>query len=129
MNVELCHAGFLGGVGESVDDYDSNSVGYLWPVGSWAVNGTDDLMAVTVAVVTGGYCNVDETVVLYRRNPLQPIPQINAEPRYIHGFTPRAIAIGNAGDAGGRIVASEWVASNCTSNWNGNILRRVAGDG
>jgi hypothetical protein len=100
------HAGFLGGV-------------TAVPVSG---AGGGDLLAISVGVYTGG-CNFDNTVVLYDRKSFRKILEISAQSAYEHGYVLRALAAGKQDPATGRLVATGWVASNCSSNWNGEILR------
>jgi hypothetical protein len=125
MNEELEAANLLSKGPENVPDdwFDRTYAGFLGGVGTVPIPGADDLIAVSLGVYTGGYCNFDETVVLYSRRQFRRIAQINAEPLYTHGYYLRALAAGKGDPARGRLVASAWVASNCTSNWNGNFFR------
>jgi hypothetical protein len=123
MNDELKAANLLSDGPQTIDDqFGRTYAGFLDSVGNLDLPGAGDLQAIQVGIHTGGSCNLDQTVVLYSRKPWRKIAQINAEHAYSHGYILRALAVGNHGSAG-RIVASEWVASNCTSNWNGNIFR------
>jgi hypothetical protein len=124
MNEELQAANLLSIGPETIDDmFDRTYSGFLGEVETVPVTGTDDLLGIKFGVHTGGYCNFDETVLLYRRKPLRNPVQINAELVYTHGYRLRELAAGKDGSARGGIIGSAWVASNCTSNWNGNVFR------
>ena len=124
MNDELQAANLLSNGPENVDDmFDKNYVGFLGRIERVAIAGADDLLAVTFGIHTGGYCNFDQTVVLYDRNTRSRIARINGELSYTHGYRLRSMSAGNNDPDHGRLVASAWVASNCTSNWNGNVFR------
>jgi hypothetical protein len=118
MNEELKAAGLL-----QETQFDFARAGFLEAVADQAVAGTNDLSAVKFGAYLGGNCYVDETVVLYKRGSGERIATLNAEDEYGHGFILRALDAGRDSSDGGRIVGSEWVASNCSSNWNGNIFR------
>ncbi len=118
MNEELGDAGLL-----QESQFDYARAGFLEEVVDQAVAGTDDLSAVKFGAYLGGNCYVDETVVLYKRGSGERVATINAEKDYTHGYILRALDAGHDSSDGGRIVGSEWVASSCASNWNGNIFR------
>ncbi|HEY1754792.1 MAG TPA: hypothetical protein VGG72_05315 [Bryobacteraceae bacterium] len=82
-------------------------------------------MAIKFGIHTGSGYNFDETVVLYARDSLQRVARINAQPSYEHGYDLRDLDAGKDDQAGARIIASGWVASNCTSNWNGNTSESI----
>ncbi len=124
MNGELKSVGLLSEGPNSVDDmFDKTYVGFLGEVEAKPALGAEDLFAIKFGFHTGGYCNFDDTVVLYERNPLRRLAQVNAERSYTHGYHLRDLAVGKDDPGRGRIIGSAWVASNCTSNWNGNIFR------
>lgn len=124
MNEELEAANLLSDTSQSGDEIDDKTcAGFLGGVNTETVSGAQDLIAVNLGVHTGGNCYFDETIALYSRKSLQRVGQLNAERSYSHGFRLRAMAIGNVDPVHGRLIASAWVASNCTSNWNGNIFR------
>ena len=123
INEELEAANLLPAETDNADDFDKNYVGFLGGVDTVPGAGADDLLAFNVGMFTGGNCNSDETVLLYEKKPLRIIAQFNAELAYTHGYLLRALAVGNDQGARGRLMASAWVASNCTSNWNGNLFR------
>jgi hypothetical protein len=79
-------------------------------------------VAIKLGVYTGGYCNFDETIVLYHRKPLRRIAWINAEPSYKHGYQLSRLTVGKDA-AHGTVLASAWFASSCASNWNGGRFR------
>lgn len=78
---------------------------------------------ITFGVHTGGHCNLDETIAPYGGSPLKRVARINAEQAYTHGYLLREFTIGKEDLSRGRVIGTGWAASNCTSNWNGNILR------
>jgi hypothetical protein len=132
INQELAEATLLSEGPKTIEDmFDRTHAGYLGNVEQRELSGSDDLLAIVIGVHTGGYCNFDQTAILYSRKAMTRVAQINAERRYSHGYLLRALAVGADEPGRERIVASEWVASSCTSNWNGNIFRidLTRGDG
>lgn len=75
------------------------------------------IVAIRFGTHAGDNCNLDETAMLYQREPLKLLTTLNAEQVYKHGHQLSALAFG------GGLIASSWVASGCASNWNGNIFR------
>jgi len=123
MNEELEAAGLLSNGPQTVDEmFDKTYAGFLGNIEAKPSRAAEDLLAITFGIHTGGYCNFDETLVLYRRTPLLRIARINAEQSFTHGYRLRELAVGKE-DPSGRMIGSAWVASNCTSNWNGNLFR------
>jgi hypothetical protein len=124
MNRELAAAGLLSNGPKTIDDqYDRTYAGFLGGIGTEPLQAAEDLLALKVGIYTGGACNFDETIVLYKREPLGKPVRINGAPAYEHGLLLRSLAVGKDDNARGRIIASAWVASNCTSNWNGSVFR------
>jgi hypothetical protein len=124
MNAELAAAKLLSDGPQTVDDqFDKSYAGFLGKIESKPVGPEADLFAITFGIHTGGYCNFDETLVLYTRSQLRRIARINAEQSHSHGYRLREFATGKDDPSRGRTIGSAWVASNCTSNWNGNIFR------
>lgn len=121
MNEELNGARLLSDGPQTIDDqFNRTYAGFLGKIEERS--GTEHLLVITFGIYTGGYCNFDETVVLYGRTALRRLARINAEQSYTHGYHLRALGIGRI-DPSGEITGSAWVASNCTSNWNGNVFR------
>jgi hypothetical protein len=130
MNEELRAADLLSDGPKTLDDrLNRTYAGYLGPVEIQPTSGAGDLLAVRLGIYTGGFCNFDETVVLYQRKPLRRIAWLNAEPSYKHGFELSSLTVGKDDAARGRLLASAWFASNCASDWNGGRIRidRVLG--
>jgi hypothetical protein len=116
LNAELRGAGLLSEGPETLDDQlEKTYAGYLGQIRIEPTGG--DLLAIKLGIYTGGFCNFDETVVLYRREPLQRLGWINAEPLYKHGYELSHLTVGKD------LLASAWFASNCASNWNGGVFR------
>ncbi len=120
MNQELEAAAL---VWDGAQTVDRTYAGYLGKIEHQSLQLPDGLLAVKFGIYTGGACNFDETVVIYRRDPFQQVVSINAERSYTHGFYLRALAVGSDFPASGAFIGSAWVMSNCTSNWNGNAFR------
>jgi hypothetical protein len=124
MNEELRGAKLLSNGPETVDEqFNRTYAGFLGKVEASGVDAPDDLVKITFGIHTGGACNFDETILLYKRGSWRRIAQINAEGSYTHGFLLRELAVGRDDQVRGRLLASAWVASNCQSNWNGNSFR------
>jgi hypothetical protein len=124
MNEELRRANLLSAGPETVDDmFDRTYAGYLGAVEPVLLRKAGDLLALKIGIHTGGHCNFDETILLYSSKPFRRVGQINAELSYTHGYRLREAAVGAEGQARDSIIGSAWVASNCSSNWNGNIFR------
>jgi hypothetical protein len=123
LNEELSAAGLLSEGPQTIDDqFDRTYAGYLVDVEFDSVDGADDLTLIKASIYTGGSCNVDETAALYQRRPWLRIAWINAERSYTHGYHLVQIAAGPS-QTGRRLLASAWVASNCSSTWNGSKFR------
>lgn len=129
MTAELEAAGLLSDGPQNIDDYDKSYAGFLGSVSTSPISEAPELLEVTFDILTGGYCNDDTTVALYTRSPFRRIAVLNAEPMYSHGSLLRTVTVGKPDRTDRRIVATAWVASNCTSNWNGENFRidRLAG--
>lgn len=124
MNEELKAARLLSKGRDMLhDESDRTFAGFLGEIRIEKLAMADDLLAIRTGIYTGGSCNFDESIVLYRRKPLQRIGWINAESSYTHGHHLSEIAIGKDDVTSGRIVASAWLVANCTSVWNGGRLR------
>jgi hypothetical protein len=119
MNAELKAANLLS---DGPQDFDRTYAGFLGKVSVLGIPGNDGLEAFKLGIYTGRFCNVDETVVIYNRQPMKRMVQLNAESTYSHGYYLRAFSTGKSA-LDGVIVASEWVASSCAGNWNRNVLR------
>ncbi len=124
MNEELKAAGLLDEEPKDPDDvFDSAYVGFLGEIEIKPPMVDKDLLGVRFGFHTGSFCNFDDTLVLYKRNPLRQVAQINAQQGYTHGYRLREFTAGSDDPGIGSMIGSLWVASNCTSNWNGEILR------
>lgn len=123
MNKELKAANLLSDAPQDVDDYDKNYAGFLGGVSAVPLRDADDLFAIQFGVHTGSYCNFDQTVAIYNRKPFRLLTTLNAELSYTHGFGLSEVAAGKKDAGHSRLLAADWVASNCTSTWNGNIFR------
>lgn len=125
MNAELKAANLFLESPSNPNDADAilnSHAGYLAEIETQPTEASHHVIAIRFGTYTGSGCNEDETVALYRREPLHLLTTINAESSYTHGYILRDVALGKE-NAEGRLIASAWVASNCTSNWNGNIFR------
>lgn len=103
------------------DDWEASHVGYLSAIRSEPFG--EDVVILKLGIYAGSYCNYDETVVVYQRNPFRRLGWLNAQQAYEHGHYLHGLAVGKDDPTHGRIVASGWTASNCTSVWNGGRFR------
>ena len=124
MNRELTAAGlFPPPTGPTDPDLESNA-GYLDEISTRQIRGASDLVAIGAGIYKGAGCALDETVILYQREPLRRLARINAAPeRNDYPYYLSGLAAGEKGASGERLVASGWVVSNCTSTWNGKRIR------
>jgi hypothetical protein len=130
MNIELNSGKLLTTRnGAKLIDYGSYA-GFVGTIHSNAFNadGEDDeapndLLLFLLPIYIGPGCNVDETLVLYNRETRRRIGWINGETTYRHGLLFGAVAAQAQGPDSARLVATDWITSNCTSNWNGQIFR------
>jgi hypothetical protein len=126
MNEELEAANLLSDGPKDVDDMEKSFAGFLGPVEALPL-GVTGLVALKFGIYSGSLCNLDETAVLYDAGTLEELARLNAEAvsarglRY--GYDLRTLSVGKDDAVRGRIIASAWVISNCTSNWNGNNFR------
>ncbi len=124
INAELREANLLSDGPRTIEDQlDKTYAGYFGTVRVGPIQGADELMAVTLGIYTGGFCNRDETVAIYQRAPLLRLGWLNAERSYTHGYYLASLAASKDNPLQGRIVASAWTATNCTSAWNGGRFR------
>jgi len=127
MNAELKAAGlFIAQWGDVADEMDKSHAGYLDEISVKAVRGADDVLVIAAAMYGGAGCSLDVTAVLYDRRSLTRLAAINAvqpdsKDWYWHYLA--GLDIGPKDVSGRRLVASGWVVSNCTSNWNGKTIR------
>ena len=122
MNAELEAAGLLSDGPDTVDDmFERTYAGYLAKIVSLPVG--DEQIAVNLGIHTGGYCNRDETLVLYERKSRRRLAVLNSAHPYSHGYLLSGFSIGASSPIAGRLIATSWIASNCTSNWNGSTLK------
>jgi hypothetical protein len=68
-------------------------------------------------------CSLDVTAVLYRRMPLTRLGYLTATAGAMDAHYLSGLDVGGPDANGERLVASGWVASNCTSTWNGKQIR------
>jgi len=123
VNAELETAGLLSNGAESSDEmFNKSFTGYVSKLEEQPGLAPAGLRAISVGMYTGVYCNFDQTIVLYDRATSSRVAYVNAQQSFQHGYLLRALAVSPEGP-GGRVIASIWVASNCSSNWNGDILR------
>lgn len=124
MNDELSGAGLLSDGAGSVDDFlDKSFAGFLGKIEPLTDGVSPNVLALSFGIYTGTVCGYDDTVVLYSRSSMTRIARINAQPTLVpNGLHLRTLRVTAAGPEG-RIVGSAWVASNCTSNWNGESFR------
>ena len=124
MNRELAAAGLLPRWQDTPDEMLNSHAGYLQSVSTKPVRGAKDILAITAGVYMGGGCSLNETVALYQLSPLTKLAHFSAtpgEPEYAYYLS--GLDVGARSANGLRLVASGWVASNCTSNWNGKRIR------
>lgn len=122
MNRELRGAGFFPRQLDVADELDANHVGYLEPISPRRIRSGADVFVIAVAVYKGIGCNDDETAVLYQRRPLKRLAYLNADESQ-NAYYLSGVDVGGEDSTGERIVATGWVASNCTSTWNGKRIR------
>jgi hypothetical protein len=131
MNIELNSGKLLTATNSAeVNDFGKSYTGFVGTIHSNAVNADgeddkapDDLLLFLLPIYTGPGCNEDETLVLYNRETRQRIGWVNGETTYRHGLLFGAVAAQPQGPDSTRLVATDWITSNCTSNWNGQIFR------
>jgi hypothetical protein len=126
MNRELQAAGLLERwpkttYSEAVDEVNKSHAGYLDPISAKPVRAAKSILVSAAGVYRGSGCSRDVTAVIYQRRPLKRLAYLNAdpsEPFYLSGLD-----VSEEGSTGERTVASGWVASNCSSTWNGKRIR------
>ena len=105
-------------------EMDRSHVGYIEPPGESQFRGADDVFAVGAPIYKNAACGLDATEILYDRKTLARIGWVNGETAVSeYPFYLSSLAIGEKDAFGGRVVASGWVISNCTSSWNGKSIR------
>jgi hypothetical protein len=114
INAELVAAGLL----QTSDDFSNTPAGYLHEVSVKAIRGADDLMAIVAGMYMGPGCSLDDTAILYQRSSLKRFGWVNGDPTF-EGFAYILSGI----DAGAGVLATGWTISNCTSTWNGKLIR------
>ena len=107
--------------------------GYVEEISAKNVEGADDLQVLTAQMYGGYGCSLNDTVLLYDRRSLQRVAAINARPpasKDWYWYRLSGLDAGPKDATGTRVVATGWVVSNCTSNWNGTEIRvdRVNGN-
>ncbi len=124
MNRELKAAGLLLEPPKSADPYSTDYTGQLAGVSAQPVRGAGDLLAIGAGISRGSTCHLDDTVILYQREPLRRLAHINAElGDGDFACCLSGLAAGEKDASGARLIASGWVYSNCTSVWNGKRIR------
>lgn len=124
MNRELGSAGLLPNWPDSVYEMDKSHAGYVEAIKRREVRGANDVFVIETGMYAGTGCSLDVTALVYERNSLTRLAEINAEPAdsgyalYLSG-----VDVGSKDETGARLIASGWVVSNCTSTWNGKRIR------
>jgi hypothetical protein len=111
-----------------LDEMDRSHAGYLEPIFTKAPRGDRNVLFVAAGMYRGAGCSLDVAAAVYQRRPWKRLAVLNAgDPEY--AFHLSGVDAGVAGRSGERILATAWVASNCTSTWNGKRIRidRTAG--
>lgn len=126
MNEELISAGLILKDPELVDaapNIEKNTAGYLAEISMQPPGDAGDLRALTFGIHAGSSCGFDNTIVLYQGTPQRRVARINADDSHKVGFHLLAVTFGKDDPNRGSLIASAWVVSNCTSNWNGKAFR------
>jgi hypothetical protein len=121
MNEELRAAKLLDPSGLE-NPFTQSYAGFLEPVETLAPQLAPDLLALRAGIHTGPSCSVDQTLLLYQRNPLRRLGILNGEVSFSHGYILGEARFGRS-SVDRRLVATAWIGSNCTSVWNGMRLR------
>jgi hypothetical protein len=107
MNAELKAANLFLESPSNPNDADAilnSHAGYLAEIETQPTEASHHVIAIRFGTYTGSGCNEDETVALYRREPLHLLTTINAESSYTHGYILRDVALGKE-NAEGRLIA------------------------
>lgn len=109
---------------DSLDEMHSSHTGYLDPIVPKPVRSGNDFFVVTAGIYKGSGCSLDVTAIVYQSRPLKRLAYLNADPAESeYAFYLSGLDVGGKDSTGVRVVASGWVASNCTSTWNGKRIR------
>jgi hypothetical protein len=124
MNRELRAAGLFPPRTDPMKPYLEAYAGYLDEISTPRIRAAAGLLAIAAGIYKGGGCALDETVILYQREPLRKLAQINAAPdNNESAYYLAGLDVGETDASSGRLVASGWGFSNCTSTWNGQRIR------
>lgn len=124
MNQELKSAGLFANWSDSLNEMDKSHAGYVKPIEKRWVRGTKDAFVIEARIYKGAGCSIDVTAVVYERGSLTKLAEINAAPdKPDYAYFLSGIDISGKDASGLRVAASGWVASNCTSTWNGKRIR------
>ena len=131
MTAELRAAGILAEhSSDATVEMDRSYMGYVDPPGESRIRGAEDVFAVAAATYRNANCGRDVTGILYDRKTLARLGWVNGGIESSeYPFYLSSLAVGEKDASGGRIVASGWVISNCTSTWNGKSIRIDRMDG
>lgn len=128
MNVELASAKLL--FETDMSNFGDSHTGFVATIRSKpviappeALKVTEDLMLFLLPIYTGPGCNEDETLVLYQRQTRRRVGWLNGETAYQHGLLLGAVTAQPPNPNGARLIATDWITSNCSSSWNGQIFR------
>jgi hypothetical protein len=109
---------------DAMDEMNKSHAGYLEPISVKPVHTAKDVLVIAAGVYKGFGCSLDVTAVIYRRRPLRRLAYLNGDPSDPqYAFYLSGLDVGEENSTGERTVASGWVASNCTSTWNGKRIR------
>jgi hypothetical protein len=124
MNRELKAAGlFPPSASGTLPDLGSYA-GYLEEISTLQIKSASDLLALKARIYRGANCGLDDTVILYQRQPLRRLALLNGDPdNNKYAFYIAGLDAGEENASGERLVASGWVASNCSSTWNTKRIR------
>lgn len=88
------------------------------------VRGATDVFAITASIGVGASCAIDETIILYELRSRRRLAWVNADPSLKWHYYLTGIAANHTAATGeGRLIATGWGITNCTSNWNGKAIR------
>jgi hypothetical protein len=129
MNHELREAGLFPNWAKpeaphKVDKIYESHAGYLGPILEKPVRHGRNVVTIAAGIYKGSGCSLDVTAVVYERLPFRRLGYINAEPsKPEYAFYLSGLDVGPKSPRGERLIGSGWVASNCTSTWNGKRIR------
>jgi hypothetical protein len=126
MNRELESVGLIPRGPKNSDpakEMDTSYTRYVEPISVRSVRSGNDLLIIVAGMFKGNGCSLDVTAVVYQLKPPKRLAILNAEPGesqyafYLSGLAVSDVATDE------RLFASGWVASNCSSTWNGKRVR------